>query len=166
MGKIPEMINKEIFKQTRNTVLGNVLGNGIIAYLIKYKSGPIEPLGMHGYLADFLSTAFLLPAIIAAIFLFWFRRRVSSGEFVNYVQKLRLEKNLLPNNLWLASLSIGVLGFISVALPIGICLITDNLPKISPMLFALYKACWTGVASAVIVPQVIRHSLSTSSKVD
>ncbi|BFM17966.1 hypothetical protein R50073_41490 [Maricurvus nonylphenolicus] len=157
------MLNKEVITQTRNATIGNLVGNAGITYWIKNELPGIPSEGQQGYIADFLFTGFMLPAILAIIFLFWFRRRAVRGEFVDDVIPNRFSLSWLPQGPWSAIGIIGCLGLVVVALPLGIYLLVAGAGPLSPLAFSMVKGFGCAIATVIFVPIAVYHGVTIAN---
>ncbi len=158
------MLNKEVKTQTRNATIGNLVGNAGSAYWLKHELTGVSAEGQQGYISDFLFTGFLLPAILGVIFLFWFRRRATRGEFAEDVIPNRFKLSCLPEGPWLAIGTIAFLGLVFAALPLGIYLLVVGFDPLTPAAFALAKGIWAAIASVIVVPVAIYHGMVIGNK--
>lgn len=158
------MLNKEVRKQSINNVIGNFVGTAGIAYWIKHELTEISAQGRDGYVADFLVTGFLLPAILGAIFMLWFRRRAARGEFDGNVIPSGFRLSWLPQSPWLAACTIALLGLAFAALPLGIYLLVAGSQSLTPVIFALVKGIWAAIAIGLVVPMAIYHGVAIANK--
>lgn len=157
------MLEQEVRSMTINNVVGNFVGHAGITYWIKHKLEGIQAWGVEGYIADFITTGFLFCAIIAAIFIFWFRKRMAMGEFDASTLQANPSLIRLPANAWLATLTIGLLGLVSVAVPLAAYLAIVGSQPLTPAAVSLTKGIWAALAAAVIVPMAIYHGVNTAA---
>lgn len=156
------MLDKEVRKQTINNVIGNLAGHAGITYWVKHELSGISAMGAEGYIADFLVTGFLFSAIISSIFIFMFRSKARKGEFLlSEVPAAKIPQRL-PSNPWSASAVIGLIGLISVALPLGLFVAISGTPALSPEAVSLAKGIWAAIAAAIVVPVAIYHGIANS----
>jgi hypothetical protein len=158
------MLNKEVRKQSRNAVIGNFVGNAGSAYWLKYELTGVAALGLEGYIGDFLGLGFFLPAILGVIFLFWFRRRTARGEFERDVIPARFRLSWLSHGPWRAIGTLGLLGLVFAALPLGIYLLVAGMQPLTPLSFALVKGVWAAMATAIVIPVAIYHGVAIANK--
>ncbi|NIB38126.1 hypothetical protein HBA55_00935 [Pseudomaricurvus alkylphenolicus] len=157
------MLKQDVKKMTINNVIGNLAGHAGITYWIKHDGGDISAWGDQGYIADFLVTGFLFCGIVAAIFVFMYRGKVSRGEFDLHEVPSERWGSWLPANAWMAVLVIGLLGLVSAGLPLVGYLLAAGVQPLSPLAVALSKGIWAAMVSAIIVPVAIYHGASIAT---
>ena len=154
------MLKNEVRKQTINNVVGNFIGHAGITYWVKYEVPWIHARGTDGYFVDFLVTGFLFSAILAAIFIFLYRAKLARGEIDGHAANLLWINARMTNSPWSAVLIIGLLGLISVAVLLGVSLLTVGPLSLSPLAVALAKGIWAAAAAGIIVPIAIYYAAS------
>ena len=151
------MLASEVRKMTINNVIGNFAGHAGITYWIKRDLPGIQAGGAEGYIADFLVTGFLFCGILAAIFIFMYRKKAAAGEFTPEEVKLSRVHDWLPVKPWPASVAIGLAGLVSAALPLCAYLLVVGQSPLSPAAVSLTKGVWAALVAALIVPVSIYH---------
>lgn len=154
-----QAINSEIAAETRKNIIINLVLNGLIAYFLMRQHTMLTPWGENGYGPDLLFTAFILSGLLGAIFIGIFRRKRDRGELTPGGDEGQSLAWLIPYNLWLAALLMGVLGAV-IAAPIPLALFAllgiDNL---QPLHYAAIKGVWAGALAGVVVPIAIKQGL-------
>ncbi|MEM1436942.1 MAG: hypothetical protein AAGG11_23040 [Pseudomonadota bacterium] len=152
------ILTDEITRQTRNAVIGNILGHAGITYWVKQDLTAISPYGAEGYYADFLVTGFLFCSILACIYVFLFRSRTRQSGFAD----ASLERpRWVPANPWMPILIAGLAGLASVLLPLLIFVVIAGAQALSPMAVAVSKGLWAGASAAIVVPLSIRYGVAS-----
>ncbi|MEM1110971.1 MAG: hypothetical protein AAGI11_03595 [Pseudomonadota bacterium] len=138
-------------KMVINNVVGNVLGHAGITYWVKHEIEAIPAGGVQGWVADFLTTGFMFPAILFVIMFFVFRSANTKNNLVieELDESALLDK--LPDNGWTACLWVGLAGMVTVALPLAVFLSFSGLQPLSPLSVSLLKGSWAGVIAAISV---------------
>ena len=157
------MLQQEVRKMVLNNAIGNLVGHAGITYWVKHKLSGIDAWGTQGYIADFLFTGFLFCGIIAVIFVFMYRSKTAKGEFEPQEISAIPAGRGLPENAWQAAAVIGLIGLVSVLVPLGIFLGLVGPVPLSPLAVSLSKGIWAAIAAAIITPVAIYHGVRTAT---
>lgn len=157
------MYEKEVRNQTINAAVGNFAGMAGFTYWAKRDLGQINAFGLDGYVADFLVTSFLFCAIVSAIFVALFRRKIVSGLSTRAASQLIATKAWLPGRVFPSAMIFGAAGLIISGLPLCIFLATAGAPPLSVLTVALIKGFWATLASTIVVPIASSHGANIGS---
>jgi hypothetical protein len=151
-------------EQGAGAAIGNFVLNGLIGW-IAYRSLSVVPLwGSKGIAVDAMATSFLLPLITCFILHVVVNKQVRSGaiEALPASWRTRAGFALLPRNVALRGLSLGLFSALALTVPTVGVLIALPVASLSLRQFLLFKALHAMTLAVVTSPLAAIYALASA----
>ncbi len=142
-------------KESLGQGIGNIVANGLIAWLVMGDRDELKLWATDGILFDVALTCLLLPMIVGWIVLGSQKSKLRKGKLStaapepnNALHRLALG---LPENTWSTGVIFGLFGVFVLAPLTLLVFQVLGFQTVNPMNYVFFKALWTGAMAVLVV---------------